>query len=85
MLAADAWGWVRRQAADPEGQVLLALAGLVTLTVGWVCFWPVPTEVVGRGVMIVPGGAKVIDARAGCDESMSAPAGTAWPMAGGIR
>ena len=65
MLAADAWSWVRRQAADPEGQVLFALAGLVTLTVGWVCFWPVPTEVVGRGVMIVPGGAKVIDARAG--------------------
>jgi len=52
MLAADAWSWVRRQAADPEGQVLLALAGLVTLTVGWVCFWPVPTEVVGRGVKV---------------------------------
>lgn len=61
---ARALSWVRRQAADPEGQVLLALGGVGALTVGWICFWPVPTEVVGRGVMIVPGGAKVIDARA---------------------
>lgn len=55
---------MRRQAADPEGQVLLALGGVVACTAGWILFWPVPTEVVGRGVMIVPGGAKVIDARA---------------------
>ncbi|MFM7652587.1 MAG: NHLP bacteriocin system secretion protein [Vulcanococcus sp.] len=61
---ARAWSWLRRQAADPEGQVLLALGGVVACTVGWILFWPVPTEVVGRGVMIVPGGAKVIDARA---------------------
>ncbi|MEB3327118.1 MAG: NHLP bacteriocin system secretion protein [Synechococcus sp.] len=61
---ARAWSWLQEQSADPEGQVLLALGGLVALTVGWICFWPVPTEVVGRGVMIVPGGAKVIDARA---------------------
>ena len=28
-----------------------------------VFFWRVPTEVVGRGVLIVPGGATVMDAR----------------------
>lgn len=63
-MAVEAWSWFRRQVADPEGQVLLALGGLLALTAGWICFWPVPTEVIGRGVMIVPGGAKVIDARA---------------------
>lgn len=56
--------WVRRQAIDPEGQVLLALLSVGALTGAWVLFWPVPTEVVGRGVMIVPGGARVIDSRA---------------------
>lgn len=53
-----------RAAADPEGQVGLALAGVGLLTAGWFCFWRVPTEVVGRGVLIVPGGATVMDARA---------------------
>ena len=56
--------WLQRQSKDPEGQVLLALGTLGVLTGGWVLFWPVPTEVVGRGVMIVPGGSRVIDARA---------------------
>ena len=56
--------WLQRQSSDPEGQVLLALGTLGVLTAGWVLFWPVPTEVVGRGVMIVPGGSRVIDARA---------------------
>jgi HlyD family secretion protein len=56
--------WLKRQSKDPEGQVLLALGTLGVLTGGWVLFWPVPTEVVGRGVMIVPGGSRVIDARA---------------------
>ena len=37
---------------------------MTTLTVGWALFWPVPTEVVGRGVLVVPGGASVLDARA---------------------
>lgn len=64
-MAVEACSWLRRQAGDPEGQVLLALGGLLALTAGWIGFWPVPTEVIGRGVMIVPGGAKVIDARAG--------------------
>ena len=56
--------WLQRQSSDPEGQVLLALGTVGVLTAGWVLFWPVPTEVVGRGVMIVPGGSRVIDARA---------------------
>ena len=56
--------WLQRQSRDPEGQVLLALGTVGVLTAGWVLFWPVPTEVVGRGVMIVPGGSRVIDARA---------------------
>ena len=50
---------------DPEGQVALALAAIAALAALWGCFGRVPTEVVGRGVLIVPGGAAVIDARAG--------------------
>ena len=48
----------------PEQQVLVALGTAWALTAGWFLFWPVPTEVIGRGVVIVPGGATVIDARA---------------------
>jgi HlyD family secretion protein len=55
---------LQRAASDPEGQVGLALAGVGLLAAGWFCLWRVPTEVVGRGVLIVPGGATVIDARA---------------------
>ncbi len=47
-----------------ERRVLVALGTAWALTAGWFLFWPVPTEVVGRGVVIVPGGATVIDARA---------------------
>ena len=53
--------------SDPpqrELPVALALGGLWLLTVAWALLWPVPTEVVGRGVVIIPGGASVIDARA---------------------
>jgi HlyD family secretion protein len=42
----------------------LALAAMAFLAVLWGCFGRVPTEVVGRGVLIVPGKAAVIDARA---------------------
>lgn len=56
--------WLQRQAGDPEGQVLLAQGGVGLLAAAWVLFWPVPTEVVGRGVVIVPDGARVVDARA---------------------
>jgi HlyD family secretion protein len=44
--------------------VAIALAGMTALTGAWVLFWPVPTEVVGRGVLIVPGDATLLDARA---------------------
>ncbi len=47
----------------PEQRVLVALSAAWALTAGWFLFWPVPTEVIGRGVVIVPGGATVIDAR----------------------
>lgn len=48
----------------PEQQVLVALGTAWALTAGWFLLWPVPTEVIGRGVVIVPGGATVIDSRA---------------------
>ncbi|MEB3318293.1 MAG: NHLP bacteriocin system secretion protein [Cyanobacteriota bacterium] len=47
-----------------ERRVLMALVAAWGLTAGWFLLWPVPTEVIGRGVVIVPGGATVIDARA---------------------
>jgi len=37
---------------------------MAALTGAWMLFWPMPTEVVGQGVFIVPQGATVIDARA---------------------
>jgi len=46
--------WLKRQSKDPEGQVLLALGTLGVLTGGWVLFWPVPTEVVGRSMPAQP-------------------------------
>ncbi|MEA5442561.1 NHLP bacteriocin system secretion protein [Cyanobium gracile] len=51
-------------AGASEKRVLVALGTAWALTAGWFLFWPVPTEVVGRGVVIVPGGATVIDSRA---------------------
>lgn len=37
--------------------VALGLTGMAVATLAWSLFWPVPTEVVGRGVLIVPGDA----------------------------
>ena len=54
-------GVAQRVAEQP---VLIALGTGWALTAGWFLFWPVPTEVIGRGVVIVPGGSTVIDARA---------------------
>jgi len=51
-------------AGAAERRVLVALGTAWALTAAWFLFWPVPTEVVGRGVVIVPGGATVIDSRA---------------------
>lgn len=40
----------------------------------WALFWPVPTEVMGKGVLIYPNNAGVLNARAG---ARSRP----WPCA----
>ena len=70
--------WLQRQVGDPEGQVLLVQAGVSVLTAAWLLFWPVPTEVVGTGVIIVPEGARVVDARAeGQILDIAAPVGAA--------
>lgn len=47
-----------------ERQVLVAQGVMAGLTGLWALLWPMPTEVVGQGVFIVPQGATVIDARA---------------------
>ena len=68
-------GGDRRQTAGPlalplvldapgHRPVALALGGMAALTAAWAMFWPVPTEVVGRGVLIVPGDAPLLEARA---------------------
>lgn len=56
--------WLIEQSQDSNGQVRLSLIGLWSLTGLWALLWPVPTEVTGSGVMIVPGGATLIDSRA---------------------
>ena len=44
------------------GACLVAMGGALGL---WVLFWPVPTEVMGQGVLIYPDTAGLLDARAG--------------------
>ncbi|MEA5392383.1 NHLP bacteriocin system secretion protein [Cyanobium gracile UHCC 0139] len=44
------------------GACLVAMGGALGL---WVLFWPVPTEVMGQGVLIYPDNAGLLDARAG--------------------
>lgn len=44
--------------------MLIAQGVMGTLTLAWLLLWPMPTEVVGQGVFIVPQGATVIDSRA---------------------
>jgi HlyD family secretion protein len=44
------------------GACLVAMGGALGL---WVLFWPVPTEVMGQGVLIYPETAGLLDARAG--------------------
>ena len=46
-------------------QVAAALAGVGALFGAWLLFWPVPTEVEGRGVLIYPDNAGILNARAG--------------------
>ena len=46
-------------------QVGVCLGGMGSVLVLWALFWPVPTEVVGMGVLIYPDNAGVLNARAG--------------------
>ena len=45
-------------------QVGASLAGVGAIFGVWLLFWPVPTEVEGRGVLIYPGNAGILNARA---------------------
>ena len=45
-------------------QVGASLAGMGALFCAWLLFWPVPTEVEGRGVLIYPDNAGILNARA---------------------
>ena len=45
-------------------QVGVSLAGVGAIFGVWLLFWPVPTEVEGRGVLIYPGNAGILNARA---------------------
>jgi HlyD family secretion protein len=47
-----------------HGQVGVCLAGMGGLIGLWALFWPVPTEVIGSGVLIYPENAGVLNARA---------------------
>ncbi len=44
------------------GACLVAMGGALGM---WVLFWPVPTEVMGQGVLLYPESAGLLDARAG--------------------
>ena len=66
--------WPRRQARlwigrwrglSDHGQVGVCLAGVGGALALWALVWPVPTEVVGQGVLIYPDNAGVLNARAG--------------------
>lgn len=48
-----------------HGQVGAALAGVGGLFGVWLLFWPVPTQVEGRGVLIYPDNAGILNARSG--------------------
>jgi HlyD family secretion protein len=65
--------WPRRQAQRLQGrwqglsdhaQVGVCLAGMGGALALWGVFWPVPTEVVGQGVLLYPDNAGVLNARA---------------------
>ncbi len=48
-----------------HGQVGICLAGMGGALLLWGLFWPVPTEVIGQGVLLYPDNAGLLDARAG--------------------
>ena len=55
-------GWRGLSDHDQVGVCLAAMGGAVLV---WAVLWPVPTEVRGRGVLLYPGNAGVLNARAG--------------------
>ncbi|MCX5968131.1 MAG: NHLP bacteriocin system secretion protein [Cyanobacteria bacterium] len=48
-----------------HSQVGISLAGLGGVLVLWALFWPVPTEVEGKGVLVFPENAGILNARSG--------------------
>ena len=54
--------WRRLSDHDQVGVCLAGMGGALLL---WGLFWPVPTEVMGRGVLLYPNNAGLLDARAG--------------------
>ena len=54
----------RWQGLSDHSQVGVCLAGMGGALALWVLFWPVPTEVVGQGVLLYPDNAGVLNARA---------------------
>ena len=54
----------RWEALTDHQQVGCAQAGVGILFFGWLVFWPVPTEVKGKGVLIYPDNAGLLNARA---------------------
>ena len=55
----------RWQGLSDHDQVGICLAGMGALVALWALVWPVPTEVVGHGVLIYPDTAGVLNARSG--------------------
>jgi len=54
----------RWQGLSDHSQVGVCLAGMTGALTLWVLFWPVPTEVVGQGVLLYPDKSGVLNARA---------------------
>ncbi|MCT0214280.1 NHLP bacteriocin system secretion protein [Synechococcus sp. CS-1324] len=54
-----------RKGLTPHQQVGCSLGAMAGALVLWACFWAVPTEVVGKGVLLLPDNAGLLDARAG--------------------
>ncbi|MBM5808499.1 MAG: NHLP bacteriocin system secretion protein, partial [Cyanobacteria bacterium M_surface_9_m1_291] len=62
--------WITRLQQRWDGlsdhdQVGVSLAGMGGAIVLWALLWPVPTEVMGMGVLIYPNNAGVLNARSG--------------------